>query len=120
MTDSANKYAEFISKQLIKEGKGENKEITATIQKTKKIAGSNDTSLGRDAEHAFSKGDEHVNQTNPGGRDTAQYIVHNSKTNKMHLVASGIESGEDSPKHKSVSADTLKAIHNHAIKSYND
>jgi|APGre2960657423_1045063.scaffolds.fasta_scaffold12334_3 hypothetical protein len=114
MTHVVNKYAEFISRQLVKEGTGENKEITAKIQKTKKIEGSQDTSLGRDAEHAFSKGDEHVYHTNPGGRDTAQYIVHNSKTNKMHLVTSGIESGEPTPKHQSVSANTLKAIHKHA------
>jgi hypothetical protein len=120
MTNVVNNYAEFISKQLVREGTGENKEITAKIKKTKKIEGSQDTSLGRDAEHVFSKGDEHVYHTNPGGRDTAQYIVHNSKTNKMHLVSSGVEKGEGSPKHKSVSADTLKAIHNHAIKYYND
>lgn len=117
MNDRIKGYANFISK-LVNEGKGENKEITAKIQSTKSVDGSHDTSLGRDAEHAFTKGDEHVYHTNPGGRDTAQYIVHNSKTNKMHLVSSGIEKGEGQPMHKSVSADTLKAIHKHAIKSY--
>ena len=122
MNDRINAYANFISGQLVKEGviteaKGEDKAVTQKVQSMKSIEGNSDFTIGRDSEHFKTIGDEHGYESNAAGRDSINYVVHNTKTGKTHHVVADADPENDSPpEHKSISKEMLKAIHSHATR----
>jgi hypothetical protein len=86
----------------------EDSSVTAAVRKHKSP---HDKTAGRDAEHVSSHGHEHVYSTNPVGRDTESYLVHNTQTKKTHEVH--VSDGEKAS-HPHISPKVLKHITKHA------
>lgn len=112
---SIKNYVDFIAEQS-KHGKGLrseelNEEDSSATAAVRKYKSPHDKTAGRDAEHVSSHGHEHVYSTNPVGRDTASYLVHNAQTKKTHEVH--VSDGEKAS-HPHVSAPVLKHITKHA------